>query len=312
MTIADTHSQRGALMIRIRTNSVLSLIMAFAAGLVAWIHPHAAFAGGGPMPIAITNPGFEDDPVAPGCFAVFTPNGWSIYDPNSIYGGGNAVGGLYPEGGPYFPMAPEGNHVGIVFLGGAMDAGPVGLSQVLGETLQADTIYTLSAEIGDIDSGTGPPPCDVFGFFDLEGFPGYQVQLLAGGVVLGQDDNSLANVLDEGVFLPTSFEVMVSPGHPQIGQPLEIRLINLNMIDTPAHPGIEVDFDDIRLTSEPACGADGDIDNDGAVDIDDAELFIGVLLGSDGDADHTARSDMDCSGTADADDLQAFVTNLLN
>lgn len=260
--------------------------------------------------IPIANAGFEDDPVAMGCFAVFTPNAWSVYDPNGIQGAGDVVGGLYPEGGPYFPAAPEGNQVAIVFLQGDIGGGEMGLSQVLGENLMPNQRYTLSAQIGDIASGTGPPPCDVFGFFDLDGFPGYQVQLLAGSVVIAEDDNSLAGVLTDGVFLQTTIDVTIGDTHPQLGQPLEVRLINLNTIDTPEHPGIEVDFDDVRLTRE--CANDGDIDNDGTLDTTDVAVFVDVLLGNDTDAGHLARSDLDCSSTVDGQDVAAMVSRLIS
>ncbi|MCB9857492.1 MAG: hypothetical protein H6818_17560 [Phycisphaerales bacterium] len=260
--------------------------------------------------IPIANHGFEDNTVAPGCFAVFLPNAWSVYDPNGIVDqNADAVGGLHPEGGPYFPNAPEGNHVGIVYLGGDIGGGEAGLSQVLGETLLPDQRYTLTVEIGDIASGMGPPPCDVFGFFDLDGFPGYRVQLLAGGVVIAEDDNSLAPLLSDGVFMQTTIEVVIDDDHPQLGQPLEIRLINLNTIDTPQHPGIEVDFDDVRLTRE--CAKDGDIDNDGSLDATDVALFVDVLVGNDTDAMHVARSDLDCSGSVNGLDVAIMTSRLL-
>lgn len=259
--------------------------------------------------IPINNPGFEDDPVAMGCFAVFTPNAWSVYDPNGIQGAGDVVGGLHPEGGPYFPAAPEGDHVAIVFLQGEIEGGPMGLTQVLGENLLANQRYTLSVQVGDIASGTGPPPCDVFGFFDLDGFPGYQVQLLAGGVVIAEDANSLAATLTDGVFLQSTVEITIGDAHPQLGQPLEVRLINLNTIDTPEHPGIEVDFDDVHLTRE--CAVGGDIDNNATLDATDVMLFTNVLIGSDTDAMHVARSDLDCSGTVNGLDVAVMVTRLL-
>ena len=37
-------------------------------------------------------------------------------------------------------------------------------------------------------------------FFDLSGFPGYAVQLLAGGVVVAEDHNTLAGSIPEGEF----------------------------------------------------------------------------------------------------------------
>jgi hypothetical protein len=37
-----------------------------------------------------------------------------------------------------------------------------------------------------------------------------------------------------------------------LGQPLEVRLVNLNIIDSVDDPGIEVNFDDVQLTAAPA------------------------------------------------------------
>ncbi len=251
------------------------------------------------VPLVIMNPGFEADSVSPGCFEVLLPTAWPVYDPNGILnGGGNVVGGLnLPPGSVFFPAgAPEGEHAALVFLSDSIGAGPAGLTQVLGDTLQADTTYTLSVQVGNIASGTGPPPCDVFGFFNLDGFPGYQVQLLAGGVVIAQDDNSLAGTIPEGEFRLSSFQLVVGAAHPQLGDTLEIRLINLNMADSPADPGIEVDFDDVRLLAQPTGAAiGGDFDADCDVDLDDLVQFDLCIGGPD------QLPSMGCSLEVDAD-----------
>jgi len=261
--------------------------------------------------IPINNAGFEAQPVAMGCFAVFLVDGWDVHDPNGIIDQGlDVVGGIHPEGGPYFNMpAPEGDHAAIVFLGNDIGGGPAGLRQVLGETLMANQHYTLSVQIGDIASGQGPPPCDVFGFFDLDGFPGYQVQLLAGDQILVQDDNSLAPMLTDGEFLESVIQVDIGPEHAQLDEPLEIRLINLNQIDTPEDPGIEVDFDDVRLARE--CVNDGDIDQNGSVDFADVALLVEVLIDTNTDALTVARSDLNCSGAANGADIAVMVGRLL-
>lgn len=213
---------------------------------------HVAAASGG-TPILINNPGFEGNFAPPGCFAIFTPTNWTLYDPNNVIGGNSAVGVIDPTGTTNFPAgAPEGLNVALIFLGEDMGQGPVGLTQVLGATLQPHTTYTLTVEVGNIASGIGPPPCDVAGFFDLDGFPGYQVQLLAGGVVVAQDNDSLHGLIPEGEFRLSTVTLTTGATHPQLGQPLEVRLINLNMIETPADPGIEVDFDEVQLTAAPA------------------------------------------------------------
>lgn len=210
----------------------------------------AAVHGGTSIPI--NNAGFEANFASPGCFAIFTPTNWTLYDPNGVIGGNSAVGVIDPTGTTNFPAgAPEGLNVALIFLGEDMGTGPVGLTQILAETLQPHTTYTLSVEVGNIASGIGPPPCDVAGFFDLDGFPGYQVQLLAGGVVVAQDNDSLHGAIPEGEFRLSTVMLTTGSTHAQMGQPLEIRLINLNLIETPADPGIEVDFDDVRLNAAP-------------------------------------------------------------
>ncbi len=212
----------------------------------------APVASGG-VSIPVNNAGFENDFAPPGCFAIFTPTGWTVYDPGGVLGGNSAVGVIDPTGTTNFPAgAPEGLNVALIFLGEDMGQGQVGLTQVLGETLQPLTTYTLTVEVGNIASGIGPPPCDVFGFFDLDGFPGYQVQLLAGGVVIAEDEDLLHGAIPEGEFRLSTVTLTTGATHPQLGQPLGIRLINLNIIETPADPGIEVDFDDVRLTAAPA------------------------------------------------------------
>lgn len=55
----------------------------------------------------------------------------------------------------------------------------------------------------------------------------------------------------------------------------------------------------------------GDIDEDGDVDFDDLGLFVDVLLGADSDAGRVARSDVDGSGIADANDIATFIGELL-
>jgi hypothetical protein len=200
--------------------------------------------------------------------------------------------------------------VALVDLADTIGAGPMGLTQVLDDVLAPNAIYTLNVQVGNIASGQGPPPCDVFGFFDLDGFPGYRVQLLAGGAVIAQDDNSLAGAIPEGEFRLSTIRATAGAAHPQLGLPLEVRLINLNMAQSPQDPGIEVDFDDVRLTT--GCPATADLDGDNDVDGVDASIMVDVLLGLDTNAQHVLRADADCSNTADGADLQEFLSLLLN
>lgn len=201
-------------------------------------------------PITIVNPGFEADAAADGTFQVLVPTGWQTYDPHgSINGFQTAVGVLAPQPGHgFFPGgAPQGRQVGIVSLGfGVAEAG---LEQTLGSVLQPFTQYTLSLQIGNIGSGTSlPGSADGGGVdYDLSGFPGYRVELWAGDQLLVVDDNSLDGSIPEGEFRLSTLMVSTGAAPAGAGQGLRIRLINLNHDPLGEAPGVEVDFDDLRL-----------------------------------------------------------------
>jgi len=226
-------------------------------------------------PLAVVNPGFEDiggeSPVNEFTFGPL--NGWDLYDPSSVTAGGQGptyyLGTLTPVepdpvGSPgvyeFFPGgAPEGQRVGIAFsFFGSGGQGEWGFVQVLPDTLQPDTTYTLRVRVGNIASGTSVGN----DFFPLDGFPGYRVDLLAGadlpggGVVIAQDDDALAGSIPEGEFAESVVELTTGASHPHLGETLGIRLVNLNEVD-PTHPSsdLEVDFDDVRLDASPAAPA---------------------------------------------------------
>jgi hypothetical protein len=234
--------------------------------IVLVLFAHAALAA----PLAVSNPGFEElylgsnlpaeyggDPP-PGSFPVGPPPaGWTRYDEGGVPVGGASVGVLNPgtaaDHAPnpaFFPAgAPEGDNVSLLYMNGDTGSNEFGISQQLTATLQARTRYTLTVEVGDIASGAGLVS-PFTGFFDLRGFPGYRVQLLAGGQVLVEDDSSLTP--GDGLFETTSIEVTTGDAPAQEGQPLEIRLVNRNQPDVAGVTGLEVDFDDVRLDAEPA------------------------------------------------------------
>ncbi|NKB20938.1 MAG: hypothetical protein GKS01_10605 [Alphaproteobacteria bacterium] len=223
----------------------LSVLLALC--VAVWpISGHAA-------PVTVVNAGFEDTSgqAVFNEFTFGTPTGWVQYDPNSIIvGSGNGpdvfLGTLEPNGTDFFnATAPQGNKVAIMFNRGASTgAGEFGLTQTLGDTLQANTRYELAVEVGNIASGTAQNA----EFFNLDGFPGYRIELLAGGVVIGQDNNTLGGLIPEGEFLTSVFTVDVGAAHAQLGQSLGIRLVNLNQLTgLPSLPDLEVDFDDVHL-----------------------------------------------------------------
>ena len=196
-----------------------------------------------PVAIPIVNPGFEANPIPNGTYNdQVIPMGWSKYDPGNIIGlDYNSLGLLNPTGTVlYGSGAPEGNNVALVFLWREQTNGiAAGYSQQLSSTLSTFTEYTLSVKIGNIAPEVSAP-------YDLAGFPGYRVELTAGGTVIAMDDDTLSPA--EGTFAQSTVSFTTGDSHPQLGQPLGIRLLNLNAPDS----GIEVNFDDVHLLAAPA------------------------------------------------------------
>ena len=220
--------------------------------------------------LTVANSGFED--ISTGInfneFSFGAPTGWSLHDPNSVAGSGAGpnyyIGTLTPNATPnpaeFFTLgAPQGQRVGIAFnFARAGGGGEYGFSQTLSATLQPNTTYTLNVDVGNIGSGTA-----VNGdFFNLSGFPGYRIDLLAGGVVIAQDLNSLSGTIPEAAFATSTVNFQTGAFHSQLNQALGIRLVNLNIVDstnpTTLAADLEVDFDNVRLFAvtavpEPGC-----------------------------------------------------------
>lgn len=202
----------------------------------------AAVAAAQTVPLTVVNAGFEAPPIPAGTFNVASaPPGWSAYGP--INNNNRSVGVLHPATTTLYPAAVEGANVGVVFL---MDnpgnqlffsGTEAGLQQTLAATLQTGRRHVLRVEIGNIANDVNAP-------FLFGGFPGYRVELAAGGVPLAADVNGLLPA--EGGFLTSTVVLETGATHPQAGLPLRIRLVNLN-----AAPGIEVNFDHVRLDATP-------------------------------------------------------------
>lgn len=201
---------------------------------------------------AINNAGFENNtmpdglPIPDNTFRVDpgTPSDWTHYDPHGLLNGTDrSIGLINPTGSTFFPSgALEGNLAALVYIDNVLAQGEVGIEQTLLETLELDTEYRLAVGIGNIASGTGSPSSADGGasFFDLTGFPGYRIELLAGNTVIG---HSSGVIPAEGEWLIDRVHVVpVVDTHPELGQNLTIRLLNLN-----ATTGIEVDFDNVQL-----------------------------------------------------------------
>lgn len=242
------------------------------------------------IPLPVVNPGFEDTSGSLTFFNEFSFGsfaGWTLYDdPPGTAGNGAGndffVGTLEPTPDPaspgefvFFPGgAPEGTRVAIAFNNAGTDGvGEYGLVQTLtGAPLQSHRTYLLRVEVGNIASGVAQNGVT----FNLDGFPGYRVDLLAGGVVIASDNNSLAGSIDDGAFATSIVSLTTGAAHPQLGQDLGVRLVNLNQLDPSAPTAdLEVDFDDVRLEMIPALA--GDFDFSGAVDAVDYAVWREAL-----------------------------------
>jgi hypothetical protein len=186
--------------------------------------------------IPVSNASFEDPAQsAMGTFASLTPPGWSIDDPGGITGADTDFGVWWPFGFfDYANGAPDGIQCGIVFLDLPPGSGVAGLRQALPATLAPDTRYTFEVYIGDPTDDSDPL---------LAGFPGFRVELLAGGNLVLADDDSTTQ---EGQFRLSRTTLPIGSAHPGLGRPLEIRLLNRNAV-----AGAEVDFDLVAVDATP-------------------------------------------------------------
>ncbi len=241
-------------------------------GVVLWLGSAAQAAL-----LIVVNPGFEDlyfgdlpaiygGDVPPTAFPTGpAPNGWSAYGAvGNTEDGTASIGVLNPgtlidDGADHFPEgAPEGDNVALLFYDNSAGGPEFGIEQTLTDVLEPNTIYTLSVAVGNIASGTSMvEPYQSRGFFDLRGFPGYRIDLMAGETVLVQDIDGLSP--GEGEFENSVIQFTTGATHPQMGENLRIRLVSLNNQDiVDAGIDLEVDFDDVQLDAtlvpEPGTG----------------------------------------------------------
>jgi hypothetical protein len=193
--------------------------------------------------------------------------GWDLYEETAnLTSGGDGprffVGTLTPQLDSNTPApddfinftdgAADGARVGIAFnFDNNRDTGEYGLEQTTSHTFAANTSYTLQVEIGDIASGQSQGS----GFFNLNGFPGYRIALMADGIEI-ETDSSSAGTIAEGAFATASLTYVTGSTGGVIGQTIGIRLVNLNDsnsdTDVPAGNDLEVNFDNVRLDAVPA------------------------------------------------------------
>lgn len=193
--------------------------------------------------LPINNHSFEATVIADGTFNTNSgsgPSGWGW----SVFGTLSEsptrhVGVLNPNGTTLYPAgAPDGNNVGVVFLDGPASGDAAGLEQTLSTGLQLNQTYTLTVDVGNIGNDINFPH-NQFNFTD---FPGYRLELLAGNTLLVSEEDAV--VPTEGTFVERSITITTTLAEhgSLVNDNLRIRLINQN-----AGPGIEVNFDNVRL-----------------------------------------------------------------
>eukprot|EP01083_Nonionella_stella_P054765 144547_1 len=211
--------------------------------------------------IFIENSGFEMDPIGFNnsyTYGVKIPANWDHYDPNGImkqwslgiivYRGGVAYNDpIYRDG------SPEGVQLFYLDTSSLSTHVEFGIEQTLATNVIADTMYTLSAWVGNPASNTFSENSKwKVEFFNETGFGGYHVQLVANGNVLAEDDNSLS--IPEGTWKQSVITTTISSNDINIGQPLQIRLIDKNIGADNDAPPYTINFDDVQLkaTSQTA------------------------------------------------------------
>ena len=194
--------------------------------------------------ITIVNPGFEDPVLAEDGYTWLDVPGWTQV-------GGEGPGIWHVTSADFDPVvAPEGQNV-LYTENAVGDAG--GVAQVLTETFAADTDYTLTVEVGN-------------SYYYYNG--GYSVQLLAGETVIAEDNDTLWP--DYKAWATSTVQYTYDSSHADlVGQPLEIRLLNLALDkdSPPADTAVGVEFDNVTLSydagAEPGVtipvGPNGDI-----------------------------------------------------
>jgi autotransporter-associated beta strand protein len=170
------------------------------------------------QPVTVTNAGFENPAVASDGALGAVPTGWSVFN-------GATVNTLNPSVSDLSGQAPEGTNVGLVTSTNAEN----GISQILAAPFLADADYSLTVKVANTLITTA--------------FPGYRVQLVVGGTVIAEDDNSQVLAEDAVVTVTANYTYNAGLHAALVGQPLEIRLLSKGI-----SPSEEVAFDDVQLS----------------------------------------------------------------
>lgn len=135
-----------------------------------------------------------------------------------------------------YPRATDGQQVAYSNGGGQT------FTQSMSFTLQANTQYTLSLDIGDRNDTN---------------FTGYVLQLFAGSTQLAIDNNSVP--VPDGGWATSTITYTSSASDPLVGQTVKIQFQSLGIVSQTGEAGAQTVYDNLKLTAiavpEPATWA---------------------------------------------------------
>ena len=187
--------------------------------------------------VSITNPSFEVDPIAGPNAPLFefrgaAPTGW-------VYSGEAGQGLLAPdasEPNPFYNgFTPGYSGSKAHFSYTLSTAGVPTLSQNLSATLQANTTYGLSVQIGNRSNS--------------DNWGGYHIALkTTSGTLVGEWVGANNNLAPFGQFARTARKFTTGNNPPGLGQALQVVIEQPNLNAT----GRYLEIDDVLLTADPA------------------------------------------------------------
>ena len=177
------------------------------------------------------------------------PFGWDLVRPDGPvnYSPSNSAVILDTSIGDFYLPGEAGTQVGGIFLTNSPDQLRVGLRQRVGHRIQPGRTYELSVDVGD-------PMTDFVNFdsvYNLGGFPGYDIELHAGGELLATTASDTLGG-PEGTMSTITLTYDSNNAPPAaVGERLEIYLLNRN--NTAGVTGLhgEVNFDNVTLSHTP-------------------------------------------------------------
>jgi len=167
-----------------------------------------------PNNLVVVNPSFEQPATSGGQYLVGPITGWTTSP-------GAEGGVLYPTAVDYPGGVPDGHQVGWLNTAGSV-------SQVLSDTLQANTQYKLTVQVGQRSI--------------YQSLGAYAVQLLAGDQVLG----SSSPVPDNGKFATAEVDYTALPNDALLGRPLQVVVTKTATVS-----GEQLNFDLVQLQATP-------------------------------------------------------------